>query len=51
MYLYEFGNGIRIPILILPPLKLNLSVYSGSYVVSAYGPFLPGVHRFKMLRS
>jgi hypothetical protein len=28
--------------LFLPPLKLNLSVYSGSYVVSAYGPFFAG---------
>ena len=42
MYLYEFGNGIRLQVLFLPPLKLNLSVYSGSYVVSAYGPFFAG---------
>ena len=39
MYLYEFGNGIRLQVLFLPPLKLNLSVYSGSYVKFTYGPF------------
>ena len=42
MYLYEFGNGIRLVIWFLPPLKLNLSVYFGPYVVSAYGLFFGG---------
>ena len=37
-------------ILFLPPLKLNLSVYSGSFAYLASGPFfLAGFRRFMML--
>ena len=43
MYLYEFGNGIQNSILFLPPLKLNLSVYSGSLAYLASGPFFGGI--------
>jgi hypothetical protein len=38
-YLYQSCNVIRYMILFLPPLKLNLSVYSGSFAYLASGPF------------
>ena len=42
-YLYHFCNVMQYSILFLPPLKLNLSVYSGSFAYLASGLFFGGI--------